>query len=122
MLSVAPFLLLGVCISGGDDVVDVRAHKGLDLHVLLLLQHLLHHLDVAVLRVPHQDQVRCQALLHGTFGVLADPLEVRANLERKTTATLFVSVETLKNMKLGIKDTVHLWREMVLFLSTQYFC
>lgn len=62
-------------------------HKGFDLCVLLLLQQLLHHLDVTVLGVSHQDQVSCQALLHGTLGILADSLEVRANLDRKLKAT-----------------------------------
>lgn len=73
-------LLLGLGVSGGDDVVDMGGHKGLDLHVLLLPKQLLHHLDVAVLRALHQDQVSCQALLHSTLGVLADPLKVGANL------------------------------------------
>lgn len=73
-------LLLGLRVSGGDDVVDMGGHKGLDLHVLLLPKQLLHHLDVTVLRALHQDQVSCQALLHSTLGVLADPLKVGANL------------------------------------------
>lgn len=77
------FLLLGLWVSGGDDVVDVGAHKGLDLFVLLLLQHLVHHVKVAVHGVLHQDQVGGQALLHSTFGVLADPLEVVASLSTK---------------------------------------
>lgn len=65
----------------------MRSHKGLDLCVLLLRDQLLHHLNVTVLGVPHQDQVSGQALLHGTLGVLADPLEVRTNLDSKTTET-----------------------------------
>lgn len=77
------FLLLGLWVSGGDDVVDVGAHKGLDLFILLLLQHLGHHVKVAVHRVLHQDQVGGQALLDSTFGVLADPLEVVASLPMK---------------------------------------
>lgn len=59
------------------------AHKGLDLFVLLLLQHLVHHVKVAVHRVLHQDQVGGQTLLYSTFGVLADPLEVVASLPMK---------------------------------------
>lgn len=31
------FILLGFRIGGGDDVVDMGAHKGLDLFILLLL-------------------------------------------------------------------------------------
>lgn len=73
-------LLLNVGLSGGNDVVDVGGHKGLDLHILLLLQQLLQHLHVAVLRVLHQHQVSCQAFLHSTLGVQADPLKVGANL------------------------------------------
>lgn len=80
-----PFLLHGLWISGGNDIVNVGGNKGLDLHVLLLIQQLLHYLDVSILGISHQDQVSCQALLHSTLGVLADPLEVRANLDRKTT-------------------------------------
>lgn len=77
-------------------------HKGLDLHVLLLLKQLLHHLNVTVLGIPHQDQVSCQALLHSTLGVLADPLEVRASLDRKATTTcLSLYFEKLHTMKLG---------------------
>lgn len=64
-------------------------HKGLDLYVLLLLNQLLHHLNVTVLGIPHQDQVSCQALLHSTLGVLADPLKVSANLDRKKQRNFF---------------------------------
>lgn len=59
-------------------------HKGLDLHILLLLKQLLHHLNVTALGISHQNQVGCQALLHSTLGVLTDPLEIRTNLDRKT--------------------------------------
>lgn len=58
-------------------------HEGLDLCVLLLLKHLLEHLNVTVFRISHQDQVGCQALLHSALGVLADPLEVSADLDGK---------------------------------------
>lgn len=58
-------------------------HKGLDLCVLLLINQLLHHLNVTVLGILHQNQVRCQALLYSTLGVLADPLKIRTNLDRK---------------------------------------
>lgn len=34
-------LLLKIGFSGANDVVDVGSHKGLDLHILLLLQQLL---------------------------------------------------------------------------------
>lgn len=81
------FLPLGVRVSGGKDVVDVGGHKRLNLLILLLVQQLLHHLNVAVLRIPHQDQVSSQALLHSTLGVLADPLEVGANLHRNINVT-----------------------------------
>lgn len=74
------FLLLGLCISGGEDVVDVGAYKGLDLFILLLLQYVADHVKVTVHRVLHQYQVGSQALLHSTFGVLAHPLEVVASL------------------------------------------
>lgn len=77
-------LLLNIGLSGSNDVVDVGGHKGLDLHILLLLQQLLQHLHVAVLRVLHQHQVSCQALLHSPLGVQADPLKVGANLGNET--------------------------------------
>lgn len=86
------FLLLGLCISGGDDVVDVGAYKGLDLFILLLLQYLADHVKVTVHRILHQYQVGSQALLHSTFGVLAHPLEVVASLHMKSQSkglTLF---------------------------------
>lgn len=77
------------------------SHKGLDLHVLLLRKQLLHHLNVTVLGIPHQDQVSCQALLHSTLGVLADPLEVGASLDRKATAAyLSLYFEKLHIIKL----------------------
>lgn len=77
------FLLLGLRIGGGDDVVDVGAHKGLDLLILLLLQYLADHVKVTVHRILHQYQVGSQAFLHSTFGVLAHPLEVVASLHIK---------------------------------------
>lgn len=86
-LKCALFLLLGLYIRGGDDVVHVGRHKGLDLRILLLCEQLLQHLDVTVGWVPHQDQVSSQALLYSTLVVLGDPLEVRANLDRKATGT-----------------------------------
>lgn len=76
-------LLLGLCVRGGDDVVDVGAHKGLDLLVLLLLQYLADHVKVAVHGILHQNQVGSQAFLHSTFGVLAHPLQVVASLHVK---------------------------------------
>lgn len=77
------FLLLGLCISGGDDVVDVGAYKGLDLVILLLLQDLTDHVKVTVYRILHQYQVGSQAFLHRTFRVLAHPLEVVACLQNE---------------------------------------
>lgn len=90
-LKCALFLLLGLYIRGGDDVVQVGRHKGLDLRILLLCEQLLKHLDVTVGWVPHQDQVRSQALLYSTLVVLGDPLEVRANLDRKATGNVLVN-------------------------------
>lgn len=81
-------LLLNVGVSGGNDVVDVGGHKGLDLHILLLLQQFLQHLHVAVLRVLHQHQVSCQAFLHSPLGVQADPLKIGANLGNETEPLL----------------------------------
>lgn len=77
------FLLLGLCIGGGDDVVDVGAYEGLDLFILLLLQYLTDHVKVTVHRILHQYQVGSQTFLHSTFGVLAHPLEVFANLHTR---------------------------------------
>lgn len=98
------FLHLGLYTSGGEDVVNVGGHKGLDLHVLLLLEQLLHHLHVTVLGISHQNKVSCQALLHSALGVLADPLKVRTNLNRKTTVSCillyFGKSHTIK-LKLG---------------------
>lgn len=74
------FLLLGLRISGGDDVVDVGAHKGVDLFILLLLQYLADHFKITVHGILHQYQVGSQAFLHSAFGVLAHPLEVVASL------------------------------------------
>lgn len=56
--------------------------EGLELYILLLTDQLLHHLDVTVLVVLHQHQVGRQTLLHGSFRILADPLEVSTDLER----------------------------------------
>lgn len=77
------FLLLGLCISGGDDVVDMGADKGLDLFILLVLQYIADHVKVTVHRILHQDQVGSQAFLDSTFGVLAHPLEVVTSLHMK---------------------------------------
>ncbi|KAG7239698.1 hypothetical protein INR49_028634 [Caranx melampygus] len=41
---------------GGDDVVQVGRHKGLDLCILLLCEQLPQHLNVTVCWVPHQNQ------------------------------------------------------------------
>lgn len=80
----------------------MRGHKGLDLYVLLLVKQFLHNLNVTVLGIPHQDQVSCQPFLHSTLGVLANPLEISANLERKTTVTcLSLDFRTLHSMTLG---------------------
>lgn len=97
-------------ISGDNDVVDVRGYEGLDLHVLFLLEQLLHHLDVTVFGVFHQNEVGCQALLHSTFGILGDPLEVSANLNRKQQ--LLINYCLLgKKLKLGLVwDVTHLIR------------
>lgn len=76
-------LLLKTGFGGGNDVVDVGSHKGLDLHILFLFQQLLYHLHVTVLRVLHQHQVSCQTFLHSSLGVKGDPLKVGANLGKE---------------------------------------
>lgn len=86
-LKCALFLLLGLCISGGNDVVHVGRHKGLDLRILLLCEQLPQHVNVTVCWVPHQNQVSSQALLDSTLGVLGDSLKVGANLDGKATGT-----------------------------------
>lgn len=69
----------------------MRGHKSFDLHVLLLIEQLLHNLKVTFLWISHQNKVSCQALLHRTLGVLANSLEVGANLDRRTDFPLIYS-------------------------------
>ena len=91
-------------------------HESLYLLVLLLLEQLLYHLNVTVLGIPHQNQVSCQALLHSTLGVLADPLEVGTDLDRATTADSFSTITICRHIlgKLKLEN----WKNKEIFMYT----
>lgn len=95
-------------------------HKGLDLHVLLLPKQLLHHLNVTVRGVPHQNQVGCQALLDGTLGILTDPLEVRANLDGKNNCKLLCcfKIVIVNSTVKWERDKIKLARQQIILCVT----
>lgn len=76
-------LLFHFRIPGMNNVVDMRSHKGLDLHILVLGKDLPHNLQVTCLWLFHQDKICSQSLLNSTFGIKGHSLNVGTDLNMK---------------------------------------
>lgn len=87
------YILFHFWIPGMNYVVNMRSHKGLDLHILVLDKYLPHNLQVTCLWLFHQDKICSKSLLNSTFGIKGHSLNVRTGLNIKKKREIGVKLD-----------------------------